>query len=59
MAMVLLSLNSRVFDRPVALNDILKVLLHFDVSMLWLSGGSSFSMFQQSLATLVTVSMVA
>ena len=27
------------FDRLVALNNILKVLLHFDVSILWLSGG--------------------
>ena len=25
------------FDRPVALNNMLKVLLHFDVSLLWLS----------------------
>ena len=29
------------FDRPVTLNNILKVLLHFDVSLLWLSGGRS------------------
>ena len=29
------------FDRLVTLNNILKLLLHFDVSLLWLSGGRS------------------